>query len=193
MIAVVVPIYSFSFFGPTIIQTLGYSVVETQLHAVPPVAAAIVLAIIFAVASDYTRVRSVFVFASLVIILVGGCVLISVHDNFHVQYFALHFVAMGAFAGGPIIVCWFVLNLRGHTERSIGAAYQIGFGNIGGIIATYAYLATDAPEYKKGYSAMIAVVCAGFLAVGTYLGIIVYRNKKNKVLTADGKVFHYHL
>ena len=51
------------------------------------------------------------------------------------------------------------MNLGGHHRRSVGTAWQVGFGNIGGIIATYAFLAKDAPEYKPGYSICIAFVC----------------------------------
>ena len=52
----------------------------------------------------------------------------------------------------PIVVCWFNMNLGGHHRRSVGSAWQVGFGNIGGIIAVFAFVAADAPLYVKGYS-----------------------------------------
>lgn len=50
----------------------------------------------------------------------------------------------------------------------MGTAWQIGFGNIGGIIATYAFLKRDAPEYRKGYG-----ICEGFIGL-SLLSCIVY-------------------
>jgi hypothetical protein len=47
-------------------------------------------------------------------------------------------------------------------------AVQIGFGNIGGIIATFAFVATDAPIFVTGYS-----ICFGFTAM-SILACIVY-------------------
>ena len=32
--AVVIPVYSLAYFTPTIVKTLGFSVVQTQLHSV---------------------------------------------------------------------------------------------------------------------------------------------------------------
>jgi hypothetical protein len=45
---------------------------------------------------------------------------------------------------------------------------QIGFGNIGGIIATFAFVATDAPYFVTGYS-----ICFGFTAM-SILACIIY-------------------
>ena len=85
---------------------------------------------------------------------------------------------MGAFAGGPVVVCWYVMNLQGHINRSIGTAWIIGFGNIGGIVATFAFLATDAPRYTKGYTVCIAVTAIGALAAILY-GLVVWKENKN--------------
>lgn len=41
-------------------------------------------------------------------------------------------VAMGCYSAMPIIVCWFNMNLGGHHRRSVGSAWQVAFGNIGG-------------------------------------------------------------
>ena len=67
---------------------------------------------------------------------------------------------MGAYSALPIIICWFNQNLAGHHRRAIGTGWQIGFGNIGGIIAVYIFLAKDKPRYTRGYS-----VSLGFAAL----------------------------
>lgn len=60
------------------------------------------------------------------------------------------------------------MNLGGHHRRSIGSAWQVGFGNIGGIIAVFAFLKKDAPKYIPGYSISIAFVILSGLACLVY-------------------------
>ena len=154
----IVPAYGYAFFAPTILATYGYSPVQTQLHSVPPWACAFGFAMIIAFSSDFSRHRFAFTIMPITLAVVGFAILISVHDNHKVQYAALFLVAMGAYSAMPVIVCWFNMNLGGHHRRAVGSAWQVGFGNIGGIIATYAFLDTDKPYYKKGYA-----ICLSFL------------------------------
>lgn len=44
-------------------------------------------------------------------------------------------------------------------RRNVGTAFQIALGNLGGAIATFSFVASDAPRYIKGYS-----LCLGFIA-----------------------------
>lgn len=78
----------------------------------------------------------------------------------------------------PVIVCWFNTNLGGHHRRSVGTAWQVGFGNIGGIIATYSFLAEDAPWYTKGYSIGLAFSCLSALSCIIYYIAVTSENKK---------------
>lgn len=78
----------------------------------------------------------------------------------------------------PVIVCWFNMNLGGHHRRAIGSAWQIGFGNIGGIVATYSFLSKDAPEYKPGYSICIGFICLSAASCCAYAALISWENRK---------------
>ncbi|MCJ1475670.1 hypothetical protein MMC13_004333 [Lambiella insularis] len=117
--------------------------------------------------------------------------LISVHNVFSVEYAGICLVAMGAFAAGPIVICWFVMNLHGHAERSIGTAWMIAFGNTGGIVATFAFLATDAPRYVKGYTVCLTVVGVGLVAAIAYGFIISRENRKLRAASRQQKVKYY--
>ena len=166
---------------------------QTQLHTVPPVAAALALAVILAYVSDRLRLRSPFLAFCILLTISGLAVLISVHDSFSAEYGGIHLIAMGAFASGPLAVCWFVMNLQGHADRSIGTAWMIGFGNTGGIVATFAFLATDAPRYTKGYTICLAMTMVGLLAAGLY-GFLVWReNRKLKTASDSPKVMYFSL
>jgi len=176
--AIVIPIYSFAYFAPTIIKTLGYTTVQTQLHTVPPVAAALALCLLLAYFSDLSRLRLPYILLGQLLVITGLAILLSVHHSFKTQYFAIHLVAMGAFAAGPVIVCWYVMNLRGHVERSVGTAWMIGFGNAGGVVATFSFLAADAPRYHKGYSICMGVTAAGLVAALAYAGVVWRENRR---------------
>lgn len=149
---------------------------ETQLHTVPPPAAALALCLLLAYLSDRLRIRFPFIILGLLLTIAGFAILLTTHHGFHVRYLGICLVAMGAFSTGPIVICWYVMNLSGHVQRSIGTAWMISFGNTGGIVATFCFLAKDAPFYHLGYSICMGVVCVGVLAAVLYAGLVILEN-----------------
>lgn len=176
------PIYCYSYFAPTIIKTFGYTLIKTQLRSVIPFAAALGLVLIVAWASDYTRLRYPFVMLGCILCIAGLGTLMTVHHNLPVQFGAICLVAMGAFTSGIVMICWYVMNLHGHVERSIGTAWLISFGNTGGIVATFAFLAKDAPLYHTGYSICMAAVVIGAASATAYAALV-FRARRNKGAT----------
>ncbi|KAI4099497.1 MAG: hypothetical protein LQ339_005924 [Xanthoria mediterranea] len=170
--SIVIPIYAFAYFAPTIVKTLGYSTVNTQLHTVPPTAAALALCLLIAFLSDRTGLRSPFIGVGLGLTIAGLAILITVHNIFSAQYTRLCLVAIGAFSAGPIIICWYVMSLDGHVNRSIGTGWMISFGTTEEIVATFAFLAKDAPRYHTGYSILLAFLCLGSLATALYMACV---------------------
>lgn len=122
--------------------------------------------------SDKWKVRSPFIFF-------GLAILISVHgaSHFSAEYGAICLIAMGSFGIGGIIVCWYIMNLRGHIERSIGSAWMICFGNCGGIVATFIFLKKDKPYYHSGYSICLAMAALCVASAAFYLTLI-WRERK---------------
>ena len=177
--------YGYAFFAPGIIEQYGYSPTQTQLHSVPPWAAAFGFAMIIAYLSDKARHRFAFTIFPMCVSITGFGILLNVYDNKHAEYAALFLVAMGAYTAMPVIVCWFNLNLGGHRRRSLGSAWQIGFGNIGGIIATYAFLAQDAPKYVPGYSICLSFMCLSALSCLAYFTMCLMQNRKRDKMTTD--------
>lgn len=70
------------------------------------------------------------------------------------------------------------MNLGGHHRRAIGTAWQIGFGNIGGIIATYSFLTKDAPYFHRGYSICIGFICLSAASCILYFMAVVWQNRR---------------
>ncbi|RDX56433.1 MFS general substrate transporter [Lentinus brumalis] len=190
-LGLIVPAYGYAYFAPTIIQSLGYGAIRTQLLSVPPWACAFALAMLSATFSDWLRMRYVFVLATTAVSITGFIILLVVHDNRHLQYAALFLAAMGTYSAMPIIVCWFNTNLGGHHRRAVGTAFQVGFGNIGGIIAVFSFLAKDAPKYIPGYSIAIAFIAISLVANTVYFLGVSWENRRRDRQAADG--VHAHL
>ena len=70
------------------------------------------------------------------------------------------------------------MNLGGHHRRAVGTAWQIGFGNIGGIIATYSFLQKDAPEFRPGYGISIGFACLSIASCCLYGLSVMWQNRK---------------
>ncbi|KAL1612359.1 High-affinity nicotinic acid transporter [Paraconiothyrium brasiliense] len=187
----IVPAYGYAYFSPAIIQGYGYSKIQTQLHSVPPWAAAFGFAMTVAWFSDRLKHRFLFCIFPICVAIAGFAILISVHNNRELQYAALFLVAMGCYTAMPVIVCWFNMNLGGHHRRAIGSAWQVGFGNIGGIIAVYAFLDKDAPKYIPGYSICIAFVSLSALSCMVYFFMCQWANRSRDKSVRDVGLTEY--
>ncbi|WPH01891.1 Hypothetical protein R9X50_00474500 [Acrodontium crateriforme] len=187
----IVPAYGYAYFSPGIIASYGYSPIQTQLHSVPPWAAAFGFAMLMATLSDWRKHRFAFALISICVSITGFSILIAVHNHKHLQYAALFLVTMGTYTAMPIVVCWFNMNLGGHHRRSVGSAWQVGFGNIGGIIAVFAFQKHDAPRYRTGYSICIAFTILSILACVTYGFACWFANRTRDRSTVDVGLTEY--
>lgn len=137
--------------------------------------------------SDRFKHRFAFTLIPLAVAIAGFAMLFTIHGKEHraAEYGALFLVTCGAYSAMPVIVCWFAMNLGGHHRRSVGTAWQVGFGNIGGIIATYSFLAKDAPLYKPGYSICMSFCCLSVAACCVYMAAVWFENRKRDRAAVD--------
>jgi len=63
-------------------------------------------------------------------------------------------------------------------RRSVGTAFLIGFGNCGGTIATFSFLAKDAPKYVKGYSLSLGFFGLAAICCTLYFFALISENRK---------------
>jgi len=144
--AIIIPIYSFSLFLPTIISAIGYSKVNANLLSVPPNAAGFVTVIIVTYLSDKYKRRGVFILGGATIAIVGYIMLIS-SAQLLIQYGGTFLVGAGIFPASPIVLGWLANNTGPHYARATATGFQIAFANCAAFIATFTYIATDAPRY----------------------------------------------
>jgi len=63
-------------------------------------------------------------------------------------------------------------------RRSVGTAFQIGFGNCGGIISCFSFLAKDAPKYVKGFSLSLGFIGLSALSSTLYFFALASENRR---------------
>jgi len=89
-----------------------------------------------------------------------------------VKYAGCFFLASGIYPNVPQGVAWNGNNIGGSLKRGVGIAMHVGFGNLGGTISAYLYLARDAPRYIPGHATLLAFQCMAMLlaiCMTTYL------------------------
>ncbi|CUM64638.1 uncharacterized protein PRCAT00002247001 [Priceomyces carsonii] len=176
----IIPSYGYAYFSATIINQMGYTAVQAQQHSIYPWLAAFGLNNIVSFISDKTRRRFPFFIFCCLIAIVGLALILGETHNPNARYGGCFLAASGLYTAMPLLVCWTSLNFHGHLRKSVGTAFQIGFGNIGGIIATYIFLSKDAPVYRPGLIVSLAAVAFAILILLIYLFTVVRGNRLRK-------------
>ncbi|KAE9972353.1 hypothetical protein BLS_004063 [Venturia inaequalis] len=185
-LSVNVSVQSISLFMPTILNDMGYTAIQAQLHSVPPYVTACALSIAVAFVSDRTKRRGVYLAGFAMLSMIGFALLRS-HSikSVGVKYFAIFLVATGAFPGGPGFLSWAINNSAGPAVRAIASAYVVSVGTIGAVVATWTYLEKDKKSgYITGHTINLgAQICVALLAISG----ILYCQRENKIREAGGR------
>lgn len=140
---IITPIYSYSLFLPTIIESYGYSLWVTQLLTVPPNMSAFGMVLIVCWLSDKTKQRGVFMLAGIILAIAGYIMLIAT-PNYNIEYGGTFLVAAGIFPCSPLVMAWLANNLAPYYIRATGTGFQIMIANCAAFIATFTYITPDA-------------------------------------------------
>ncbi|KAF8348602.1 MFS general substrate transporter [Amanita rubescens] len=111
---------SISAFLPTIIASFGYSDARAQLFTVPPYVVTAVVLITFSFISDKLQTRGVPISIACTISAVGYLLLLVVHQNKHVRYFAIFCITSGTYTSIGLTIAWFAHNLGSETKKAAG-------------------------------------------------------------------------
>ncbi|KXS21263.1 MFS general substrate transporter [Gonapodya prolifera JEL478] len=164
----VCPLYSVSYFNPTIIKNLGYVSYIAQLMTVPPYAAAFVWTIGLGLNSDRTHERALHVSASLVVGIVGFIMQLAldVQANTGAKYFGVFLATIGPFGTIPCINTFRTKTMRGTaTSGAVATAAMVASGNIGGIVSPFLYPNWAGPQYKYGTITNIVLMGLGIVSM----------------------------
>ncbi|RDB29892.1 hypothetical protein Hypma_014036 [Hypsizygus marmoreus] len=161
---------SISAFLPTILKTLGYTNASAQLLTVPPYAVAAVVLVSFSFASDRLQSRGLFMATASTIGGIGYLLLLTVHSNNRVRYFATFCITSGTYTTIGLIIAWFAHNLGSETKKATGIPMFMAIGQCGSVLGSHIYPKTEDPLYIKGFAIscaleFLAAACAIILTI----------------------------
>ncbi|KAI8800996.1 major facilitator superfamily domain-containing protein [Cladochytrium replicatum] len=180
-LSMVVPVYSISFFLPTINRGLGFVAIQAQAMSAPPFIAACIASIVVGYTSDKFRDRSLHLIGGLIFASISFWCLAFVRNN-AANYFLTIMATMSLYGSIPAILSWVSNNSQGSTYGATAMAMVVAFGNIGGVVGGQVYRTTDAPNYQMGHTinAALLIASAGF-AIAQRL-VIQHQRKSNPSL-----------
>ncbi|KAI9738644.1 MAG: hypothetical protein M1834_008149 [Cirrosporium novae-zelandiae] len=177
--------YSVSFFTPTILGQLGWTSIQAQLMNIPIYCVAAVVSIICAILSDHYRHRYGFTILGCCVATIGYVLLLAQrHVDVGVRYFGMYLITTGGYITQPMTLEWLSNNQAGHLKRSFSSAFQIGFGNIGEIVASNIYITGQAPTYPVGFGVSLGLIwVTGIACTIFFVGI----RMENKIRNHGGR------
>ncbi|KAI1423027.1 major facilitator superfamily domain-containing protein [Xylaria sp. FL1777] len=178
-----ITVQGLSVFLPTILQDIGYQGLTAQYYSVPVFVAASLVAVAIGYISDKTRMRGIYL-AAFTILGITGFGLLRWGTGSQVKYAAVYLCAVGAFPGGPGFLSWGINNAAGASVRAVSSGYIVSLGTLGGILAVWAYLPSDGPDFHIGHSINFAAqVVVLFLSV---FGLL-YCLRENRIRERGGR------
>ncbi|CEJ91917.1 hypothetical protein VHEMI07600 [[Torrubiella] hemipterigena] len=169
---------TFQYFFPTIVQTLGFSPLNTLLLTVPVWFATFLTSIVVNWTAAKTGDRWIHITALMLISAIGNAVATG-STNTGARYFAMFLIAMGAISAYTILVGWVANSFpRPLVKRSSAIAIANMLGNCASIYGSYMYPAHDGPRYIAGGSANASVCVLTALLAILLMFIHRWENKK---------------
>lgn len=164
--------YAIAYFLPIILNAgMGFDVAASQCLIAPPYVLAAIVMYAFAYLGDKWHLRSPFILANGVLLLIGklalpfdriiefsaadqdlrlGLPLLGYLDNVGVRYFGVFIATTACNANVPCVLTWQANNIRGQWKRALCSATLVGAGGIGGIIGSTVFREQDKPDYHPG-------------------------------------------
>lgn len=160
-------VYSVALFLPTIVKTLGYTNAHAQLMTVPPYVVACVCCVFTGWAGDKTQQRGLFMMGGMLLAIVGLILMLLADANHaHQKYAGVFLFAMGVYPNVAQGAAWQGNNNGGTLKRGVAMAMHVGFGNAGGMIASFVFLPKDSPRFHTGLSILIGLQAMSFILSG---------------------------
>lgn len=140
--------YSLAYFMPTILQTMGFTNVESMLISTPCYVWALVPSLVCGrIADSVPRTRAMVVIFNTLCLIVGTCMYSQLPSGQKAARFAGIFLAVGGGnANCPLILSWQQTSIRAHSKRAFCAALTVAFGGIGGIFGSSLFMNKEARQ-----------------------------------------------
>ncbi|KAK2603821.1 hypothetical protein QQS21_004023 [Conoideocrella luteorostrata] len=164
--AILSGLYSFGLFLPTIVDDLHItsSANQTQLWTVIPYAVATPITVVVAFLSDRLKLRGTLMLFILPIAIIGYAVIANTAGP-SVRFAMTCLMAIGMYCSVPGVLVWNSNNSAGHFKRATTSALQLAVANCGGFVATFVYPKHDGPNYHRGHTVIMSLLCYAWAAI----------------------------
>ncbi|KAJ7457368.1 major facilitator superfamily domain-containing protein [Mycena latifolia] len=148
-------------FLPTVIATLfpGKTPVQKQLLSVPPYFMAAVVQIISPYVSMRMDTRGPFMAFHACVGVIAYAIFVG-SKSLHARYAACFLVAAGPFPFGAFSPGLVAVNTGPDPTCAVALGVLSSIGYLGGIVSTWTYVASDAPDYRRGNKLNLAGMVA---------------------------------
>ncbi|KAL4910734.1 hypothetical protein BDW74DRAFT_164556 [Aspergillus multicolor] len=167
----------FSYFFPTITQSLGYGTTTTLLLTAPPWIWAVLIALPNAWHADRTGERFFHYLGPAASCIVGYIIAMTTQSTAP-RYVSMFLMTTG-YASGFVMLAWISSTIpRPPAKRAAAIGIINAMGNVGSIPGSYIFPSKYGPLYVQSFGAELAVLGMGCICALTLRTYLTYLNKK---------------
>ena len=184
-----ITVQGLAFFLPTIVRTIypQNSVIFQQVRTAPPYLVGAFFTVLFPFLSWRFDRRQIFFIVSAPLMMCGYIMFLA-STNPQVRYGATFLITSGAFSFGALCNAQVSANVVSDTARSGAIGMTVMFGNIGGLISTWAFLPFDGPNFHIGNGLNLATSSTILVLSVALLFWMKWDNKKRAGRDVDAEL-----
>ncbi|KAK4919563.1 hypothetical protein LTR49_012783 [Elasticomyces elasticus] len=184
-----ITVQGLAFFLPTIVRTIypKNTVIFQQLRTVPPYIVGGFFTVLFPFLSWRFDRRQIFFIVSAPFMMIGYIMFLASTDP-QTRYGATFLITTGAFSFGALCNAQVSANVVTDTARASAIGTNVMFGNVGGLISTWAFLPFDGPNYHIGNGLNLATSSLILLLSIAMLFYMKWSNKARERKDVDAEL-----
>lgn len=180
-------------FGPLILSGFGFNKYITSLLNMPFGFVQFVVILLASYAAQKARLKAPVLLFLVIPVIAGLAMLYTLPRSNQGGLIAGYYLLAPLFGSNPLIVSWIVGNTAGTTKKSIIMSLYNAGSAAGNIIGPLLFSSKDAPSYKPGLRAVLAIFVALAVVVLIQLANLMWLNRlqeRRRVRNGKGaKVF----
>lgn len=165
-------------FLPTIINSMSFSPLASQILSAPPYLVAFGFVLFIGHKSDQIHDSRSYFLAGVALMSSISYAIVAIAGQFHtdigeagsitLRYISVYGAAMGLFSAVTLIITWNLNNQRSSTGKGAAMVVLNVVGQCGPLIGVKLFPDTDGPLYVKGMA-----ICSGFMAGVALLAMVI--------------------
>lgn len=120
-----------------------------------------------------------------ILVVIGYAIAVGT-PNLAAGYFGMFLCAAGIYPYNAVVLTWVSNNLKPDHKRAVGIPLFLSLANIGGLLSSQIYPASDGPRYIPGNATSLGMEAGAILSVWLVYFLLRRRNQEKKKLMAQG-------